>query len=162
MKMRMLVMLLLLSVMLTGCIAENSANKDLFQYQNSYIGDNSGVGNIIQRLPRHENVKHLSLATDAEPYGMEITYEELPANMTEEERREAVIYNATFLFALVQNAEWISFRMDEEEYVVSRDSLLAWYGGEEWMSFSKEEDLRVYIQEQLEDQEKLNRFFEAE
>lgn len=150
---------LLFALLLYGC-SSSDADQDIFRYNHSYIGDNSAVSNIIQHLPRHEHFKELALATREEPYGMNITYEALPVNMTEEERRETVLYNATFLIVLVQNAEWVSFQFDDKYYHVTKEQLQAWYDMDLY-SFTDEEQLRNYVHSQLEDQSKVNLFFDS-
>jgi Domain of unknown function (DUF4825) len=155
---RYLLFSMLTLLLLNGCNSKNNVNEDIFQYRNSYIGDNSAVGNIINQLPSNEQFIQLSLQTNEEPYGMVLEYEDTEASMTEEVIRETVIYNATYLFALVKNAEWITFNFGEQEQSITREELQKWYG-KELREISNGEDLKKLIQTQLEDENKLKKLF---
>ena len=50
--------------------------------------------------------------------------------MTEEEIKETIIYNSTFMFALVTNVERIKIAFDNRMYLITREELQAWYGKE--------------------------------
>ena len=47
---------------------------------------------------------------------------------SEQNYKKTAIYNATFLFALVQNVDWITFNFGNQEYKITKENLQNWYG----------------------------------
>ncbi|MBM7650246.1 hypothetical protein JOC78_003231 [Bacillus ectoiniformans] len=149
-------------LILTGCNS-TAVNKsdDLFQYKDSYVGDSGAVGNITRRLPNPagEHLNGLELKTKEEPYGVILNYieadkiEDIELNYS-----ELALYNATFIFALVKNADWVQFNFVEDQMLITREKLQDWYG-KDIRLFSSEEELNRFVQEHLKDQDKVNQFF---
>ena len=148
---------LLIVLFLNGCNS-NDAKEDLFEFKGSFVGDNSAVGRIVNQLPSGEYFNGFELKTQEEPYGMILNYEGIEADEIEKKDKETAIYNATFIFALVQNAEWITFRFDNREYKVTKEKLQNWYE-KELSDYTSEDDLRKLTQEYLEDESKVSEFF---
>lgn len=92
--------LLLISVA-SGCNTKTS-EEGLLQYKNTYIGDNSAVINIVNQSLESERFRGLELKTKEMPYGIILNYDWLDS---EQNYKKTVIYNATYLFALIQNTE---------------------------------------------------------
>lgn len=134
-------------LLLAGCSTADSGRPDLFRYKDSYVGDNSAVGNIVGRLPGNEDFQKMELKTAEEPYGIILHYapnEEL----TGKEVGERFLYNASFLFALVKNADWIEFVYGEQSFKVSREALQNRFGTD-LRDFSAEEELDAFLRERL-------------
>jgi hypothetical protein len=163
---RYIFLLFLSLLLLNGCsssnnnmrVGEDSTNKDIFEYKNSYIGDNSAVGNILHRLQSDDQLEQFSLETKEKPYGMVVQYKGTVPSMSEEAKRETIIYNSTFIFALVSNVERIKIAFDNQIYLITREKLQDWYG-KPLGQFSNEMDLRKLTQAYLQDKSKLNSFF---
>lgn len=149
---------LVLLMVLTACASANIDDNELFKYRGSYIGDNSAVLNIIKQLPQNNRFKKLSLHTKKEPYGMVIQYGEVEGANSEERMKETVITNASYLLALIKNAEWVTFDFNGQKYKVTRTKLENWYG-EKLKVFTNEEDLRNALQTNLNDKYMVNQFF---
>ncbi|WP_186673825.1 DUF4825 domain-containing protein [Sporosarcina sp. BP05] len=149
-----LIFLLLIMLFLSGCNTNNK-NGNLFQYKDSFVGDNSAVGNIANQLRSGENLEGFELKTKEKPYGIILNYDWLES---EQNYKETAIFNATFLFSLVQNVDWITFNFDNREYKITKGNLQEWYG-KELSEFKNEDELRKYIQEYLKDENKVNQFF---
>lgn len=134
---------------LSGCNSSdtNVDNDDIFQFKDSFVGDNSAVGNIANQLPGAEHLNGFELKTNEEPYGINLYYDWIESL---QEYKETVIYNATFLFALVQNVDWITFYFENHEYTITKEKLQAWYG-KELSEVQNEDELRSLIQEHIED-----------
>ncbi|WP_058307691.1 DUF4825 domain-containing protein [Gracilibacillus massiliensis] len=145
---------LLILLFVNGCNS-NSANEDVFEFKGSYIGDNSAVGSIVKQLPYGGNFKGFELKTNEEPYGMILDYEGIVAEEIEKKYKETAIYNATFIFSLVQNGEWVTFNFEHQEYQLTKENLQSWYG-KELNEYSSEAELRKLTQEYLEDENKVN------
>ncbi len=140
---------------LSGCNANNK-NRNIFQYKDSFVGDNSAVGNIANQLRSGENLEGFELKTKEKPYGIILNYDWLES---EQNYKKTAIFNATFLFSLVQNVDWITFNFDNREYKITKGNLQEWYG-KELSEFKNEEELRKLTQEYLKDENKVNQFFD--
>lgn len=139
------------------------AKDDLFQFKDSYVGDNGAVGNITMKLPSPDGEKAngLELKTSSEPYGIIVNYRTAETTGTGEKNyKETALYNATYIFALVKNADWVHFNFVEEEVIVTREELENWYGGKDLREFQTEEELTGFSQEFLEDEERVHQFFD--
>jgi hypothetical protein len=140
-------------LLLSGCNSKSSSeNTDIFQFKNSFVGDNSAVVNITNQLLGAEHLEGFELKTNEEPYGIIINYN---WEESEQEYKEAVIYNATFLFTLVQNVDWITFQSNIREYTITKEHLQGGYD-KQLKEVQSEEELRKLIQEYLEDEDKVN------
>lgn len=138
---------------LNGCNSIN-AHQNIFESKGSYIGDNSAVGSIVKQLADGEYLKSFELNTGEEPYGITLTYEGIEAEELERQYKETAIFNAAFIFALIQNAEWVTFKFENQEYQFTKENLESWFGAN-LSNYSSEEDLRKLIQNHLEDDNKV-------
>ena len=145
--------LLVISVA-SGCNTKTS-EEDLFQYKNAYVCDNSAVINIVNNSMQSDNFKGLELKTKETPYGIILNYD---GSESEKNDKKTVIYNATYLFALIQNAEWITFNFDNQEYKITREALIKWYG-EDFSTLQSEKELKTLIQNNWEDEYRVNQLF---
>ena len=89
-----------------------------------------------------ENLEGFELKTKEKPYGIILNYDWLES---EQNYKETAIFNATFLFSLVQNVDWITFNFDNREYKITKGNLQEWYG-KELSEFKNEEELRKLTQ----------------
>ena len=145
--------LLVISVA-SGCNTKTS-EEGLFQYKNAYVGDNSAVINIVNHSMQSERFEGLELKTKEMPYGIILNYD---GSDSEKNDKRTVIYNATYLFALIQNAEWITFNFDNQQYKITREALIEWYG-EDFSTLQSEEELKTLIQKRWDDEYKVNQLF---
>ncbi|MBM7602484.1 hypothetical protein JOC75_000454 [Metabacillus crassostreae] len=137
--------------LLNGC---NTNNVDIFQYKNSYVGDNSAVSDILNFLPSKNQLEGFELETKEKPYGIIIHYH----LEIEEGYEQTVLYNSTYLFSLIQNAELIKFDFEGMEYEMTKEKLEKWYG-RDLNEFNNKEELDDFIQDQLKDQDKVKQLF---
>ena len=145
--------LLVISVA-SGCNTKTT-EEDVFQYKNAYVGDNSAVINIVNNSMQSDNFKGLELKTKKTPYGILLNYD---GSESEKNDKRTVIYNATYLFALIQNAEWITFDFDHQEYKITRKALIEWYG-EDFSTLQSEKELKTLIQNNWDDEYRVNQLF---
>lgn len=145
--------LLVISVA-SGCNTKTT-EEDVFQYKNAYVGDNSAVINIVNNSMQSDNFRGLELKTKETPYGIILNYD---GSESEKNDKRTVIYNATYLFALIQNAEWITFNFDHQEYKITREALIKWYG-EDFSTLQSEKELKTLIQKRWDDEYKVNQLF---
>ncbi|HSI67833.1 MAG TPA: hypothetical protein VK947_10475 [Planococcus sp. (in: firmicutes)] len=75
------------------------------------------------------------------------------------QEKSTTINNASYLFALIQNTDWVTFHFEmvdgAEEYTIAREDLQAGYDVD-LREIDTEEELREHIQEFLEDATKVN------
>ena len=145
---------LLVILVASGCNTKTS-EADLFQYKNAYVGDNSAVINIVNHSMQSEKFRGLELKTKKTPYGIILNYD---GSESEKNDKKTVIYNATYLFALIQNAEWITFNFDHQEYKITRKALIEWYG-EDFSTLQSEKELKTLIQNNWDDEYRVNQLF---
>ncbi|MFY4774135.1 DUF4825 domain-containing protein [Metabacillus sp. RGM 3146] len=112
---------------MSGCSLKGNASETIFQYKDSYIGDTSAVAGIIKQLRSNEQFEKLSLETKNKPYGMVVDYKE-SRSMSEKNMEETALYNAAFIFALIKNANWITFDFEIQKYTITKEKLEKWYG----------------------------------
>lgn len=146
--------LLLVILIVSGCSTKNE-EEDIFNFKDSYVGDNSAVGNIVSKLQGAEHLEGYELKTKEKPYGIVLNYD---WSDSEKNYKKTAIYNATFLFALVQNADWILFHFDNQEYKITKENLQNWYK-KDLSELKNEDELKKLAQEFLEDESKINQLF---
>ncbi|MGD7043075.1 DUF4825 domain-containing protein [Jeotgalibacillus proteolyticus] len=156
-KNKFLLISLLIVLFLIGCNSnDRNTDVDVFQYKGSYVGDNSAVINSVIQLQGAEHFKGLELKTTDEPYGITVNYDWSESELDD---KETAIHNASYLFTLIQNVDWIhfDFEMVEEvyEYKMTRENLQEWYGIE-FSEIDNEVKLRNVIQESLKDEKMIN------
>lgn len=145
---------LLVILVASGCNTKTT-EEDVFQYKNAYVGDNSAVINIVNHSMQSEKFRGLELKTKETPYGIILNYD---GSESEKNDKKTVIYNATYLFALIQNAEWITFNFDHQEYKITRKALIEWYG-EDFSKLQSEKELKTLIQNNWDDEYRVNQLF---
>ena len=151
---RISTLLLLAIIIVSACSAKNE-KEELFKFKNSYVGDASAVVNIVNQLRNADYFASLELNTKEEPYGIILNYDWLDSD---ENYKKTVIHNATFLFALVQNVDWITFNFDHEEYKLTRENLQDWYD-KNLSDLENKSEAEKLIGKYLEDEGKIKQLF---
>ncbi len=151
------------SLLLYGCASDTvTQEEDLYRYHNSYVGDNGAVGNITRQLPNPtgEQMSGLELQTTEEPYGIIVHYAQAKiSDEPESDYRELALFNATYVLALVHNADWVTFNFVDQTFTVTREKLQNLYQ-KDIRDFRNEEELSRYIQSFLADESKVAAFFD--
>ena len=145
---------LLVILIVSGCNTNNE-KEDIFKFKDSFVGDNIAVGNIVNQLQGAEHFKWFELETKEKPYGIILNYD---WSESEQNYKKTAVFNATFLFTLVQNAEWVTFNFDHQEYKITKENLQNWYG-EDFSELKNEDDLKALTQKHLENEDKVNQLF---
>lgn len=140
------------ALLISGC--SDKTDDSIFVYKDSYVGDASAVGNSASRLQGAEHYKGFELQTTEEPYGIILNYDDSNSELDE---KETAVYNATYLFALIRNADWITFRFNEREYTVTRSAMQEWYG-KDLRELENEEETEQLLQDYWQDAKKANLF----
>jgi len=140
--------------MASGC-STKAKEDDLFKFKGTYVGDNSAIGNIVNQLQGAEHLKGFELKSEEKPHGIILNYD---GSEPEQSHKITAVYNATFLFTLVQNVDWITFNFGNQEYKITKENLQNWYE-EDFRKLPNEEELKTFIKKHLDDEEKLNQLF---
>ncbi|WP_411748053.1 DUF4825 domain-containing protein [Psychrobacillus psychrotolerans] len=88
-------------------------------YENDYMGNNSNITNLFNKLPL-SNYKY-SVELEPDTFTAAINY-----NTSSDEK--AVIYNTTAAFVLIKNLEVIDMRFSDQSYVMTRENVEQWFG----------------------------------
>lgn len=131
---------------------------DLFHYKHSVVGNNSAVTNIVKELAHHQELRQITLQTKQTPYGIHLTYKDIETENIEQEIKETVLFNATYLFVLIDNVDRITFTFPDYKYTVTRDQLNHWYG-QNLSTIKREQDVKQLIQHHLKSETNINQFF---
>lgn len=129
-----------------------SGESDLFRYQNAYVGDNSAVGAIVGSLSVNKNFKEMALQTKEKPYGIVLKYENTEG--TAAGIQEIAVTNALYLFALIQNADWVEIDTDAGTSRIKRSDLGRELEGR-LAACTNEEELNELVQEVLGDAQRV-------
>ncbi|ANU15272.1 hypothetical protein B481_0626 [Planococcus halocryophilus Or1] len=154
---RALVLLVVLTL-LSGCNSNvDNSSGDLFNYKDSYLGDNSAVVNTVIYLKGADYFRGIELQTKEQPYGIIVDYDWSESVI---DLQETVINNASYLFTLIQNVDWIMLKFETvdgvEEFKLTREELEGWYE----VNLSKiesEEKLKELIQVHLKNSEEVTK-----
>ncbi|HBC92181.1 MAG TPA: hypothetical protein DCZ10_04550 [Pelotomaculum sp.] len=99
----------------------------LFQYKTAYVGDNSRVVNLISNLPYADLRREVSLQTESIPYGVTVDYDFSGVDLDTRQIESVFRDNAVILFALIDNADVITFHakgsLQPSAYRYLRDAL---------------------------------------
>ena len=136
----------LILLVLVGCRKSSSTAK-LLNYKDSYVGDNSAIGNIINLLPAHEYLDGFELQTTQEPYTITINYKDfngmtikLDNGKTHKASLEQILQgNSMIIFSLIKNAEIIHFNIEGYDIVSFDKVTLSDNFGSNLDSISKDE-----------------------
>ncbi|MBD7912800.1 MULTISPECIES: DUF4825 domain-containing protein [Clostridium] len=123
--------------------------EDLDDYKDTCVGNNSAIGDILQKLPANIYNDGFSLKTEKEPYGIMVNYdanhslgrEDYNDFWSDKNPSEFLEKNAVVLLALIKNVEEIEFKVkniEGEVYKYNRKELEKKYG----------EDLKELLKDQ--------------
>ncbi|OHY77069.1 DUF4825 domain-containing protein [Priestia aryabhattai] len=128
---------LLILVGITGCSSKEEVTiintvdvQKLKEHSGTYVGDNSNVVAIVRALPGGETFKEIDLHNKT----LKITYGTKAGSLSEDETlkywfdgkntlEKNFLYNAIYLTILVPNAQGYSFKVDNQNFSVSREEM---------------------------------------
>lgn len=150
---RWLAMVFVAIIFLSGCQTMESTEEkpDLFQRKGSYLGDASAVGSIVKELPSNEAFTGMELQTKEEPYGLTLKYK---ASLS----KEMIVHNASYLFTLIRNVEWITFSQDGADVTVTRQDLEE-SSGVKFAEIETEDEVKQHIQKIYENRRVMEEMF---
>ncbi|MFC4713211.1 DUF4825 domain-containing protein [Planococcus dechangensis] len=129
---------------------------DLFRYEGASVGNNSAIVNTVIHLPGTEHFTGIKLETKQQPYGIILAYDWSESSLS---HKETAVYNATYLFTLIDNVDWIQFDFDTgsdmKQYRLTREQLEEWYGVE-LAGINEEDGLKELLKSSFEKEKKLD------
>lgn len=134
---------------LTG---ENDSIQEIYQYRTPYLGDNSKVVHIADRLPVPKALTRtkVRLFTDEAPYMVEVNYKTTPTvreAFVKPDNQTIFDQNAVLMFALIGNNESVKFVLNDGQKDLSILRTRAWADGKMaknvWESASTLENFTV-------------------
>ena len=146
-KIRLLLAIML--IVLTSIIGCSKTNEEqemvplgenveiLLKYKDSYVGYNSAVGNIANRLLANDKLQGFELKSDEKPNEITLKYDEFEEVETVISKNETItlpfsdvmIKNAMVIFSLTSNVDTINFEIDDGSTITyKKDELVESYG----------------------------------
>ncbi|NLM75248.1 MAG: DUF4825 domain-containing protein [Clostridiaceae bacterium] len=119
---------------ITFDLKNHSLITQLLKNKTEYVGNNSKVGGIIHLLTFPENIvyDYFELITDREPYGI-IVHLKADTKTKElysiEQNQQQFQKNAAIMFALIGNADYINFNLDDGKAPFSIKYTREWVNG---------------------------------
>ncbi|KGR91324.1 hypothetical protein CD30_06790 [Ureibacillus massiliensis 4400831 = CIP 108448 = CCUG 49529] len=89
---------------------------NLFKLKGTYIGDNSALSEIVSTVVGEQGYEYIELQTKNEPYGLIV--HTTPATIEQLQLKLAL-----YVFALVQNADYVQFEMNGQHEVIQKSDL---------------------------------------
>lgn len=117
----------------------------LLKYKTPYVGNNSKVVNLLSYLPYAEWRGVVSLQTGHTPYGITVNYDFSSINLDTSQIESTFRQNAAIIFALIDNADIITFRVSEVNGPSQPHTQYQYTRTEIQQSFNQ--DLREYSQD---------------
>ncbi len=114
--MKKFLLFILLSTILVGCKKESS----LLDYKTEYVGDASKVSQIVDKQNYKEGISThgIEIESSNKPYGLVVNLK-----TTEGIYPEDLIDNAAVTFALIDNLDDLTYRLEEGDIKFHRDGV---------------------------------------
>lgn len=100
--------------------------ENVLKYKNKYMGNSSNLINLFRALPLCNYDTKYQLYPDK--LTAEVKYEVSTETLGGQKTIEAILYNSTAAFALIDNLQVMVFSFSDRQYSVSREATKAWYG----------------------------------
>lgn len=94
-------------------------------FEKMYMGDASNLNGLFNALPLNEYKGTIEM--DSDVFSLIVNYE-TSAEEIEEKAKQAVIYNTTAAFTLIDNLETVNLHFEDKSYTVTRDHVERWFG----------------------------------
>jgi hypothetical protein len=100
--------------------------KRVLKYKSKYMGDASNLSSLNANLPLSNISKTFQLYP--EELTVDINYKESIGRIDELQLKQALIYNSTANFALIDNLKVLRFNFQGSSYTITRSEVEKWYG----------------------------------
>ncbi|MEJ8548805.1 DUF4825 domain-containing protein [Brevibacillus borstelensis] len=130
--------------------------ESVLPYKHKYMGSAGNLGNLNYHLPLSDVPKTFQLFP--EEYKVELICEQDAASIDERLLQQALLYNATANFVLIDNLQTYQISFTDVAYAISRDSVEKWYGVS-FAALQKKEQWNQIVRDPLADPGYVERFF---
>jgi|GEM_PF-5775559 len=112
----------------------------LYACKSAYVGDNSNTVGLLQNLAYGAALQKTELRTQAQPYGIIATYNFNRLGSVPEDYQQAWEENAAVVFALIGNADGISFNSGFNTYYTAYRADYEAKFGQDLRAFAQDEE----------------------
>ncbi len=98
----------------------------ILKFKSKYMGDASNLINLFYSLPLNDIPMTFQLYPDK--LVVEIDYKSGISNIGEQKVKEAIIYNSTASFALIDNLQGLVYNFQDKHYSITRNNVEKFYG----------------------------------
>lgn len=128
----------------------------VLKFENLYMGNAGNNMNLINHLPMSD-VPRL-FQQDPDEFTFTVNYKMSVEEVGKERVEKAVLYNATAIFALIENMEVVKFAFSDQTYTVTRERVNNWFG-EDVSSFKNENIFKEKVQQPIIAREQIEEWF---
>lgn len=100
--------------------------KTIIKYKNKYMGNASNICNLNRNLPLADIPMTFEIKPDK--LTLVINYETSSETIDKNKLLNALLYNSTAIFMLIDNLKVIKFNFKDNAYIVTREAVESWYG----------------------------------
>lgn len=130
----------------------------VLQYEHLYMGNAGNNINLLSNLPMTDIPR--TFEQDPDTYRFQVDYERAVEEIGEVRVGTAILYNATAMFALIENMETIDFNFTDHSYTVTRGRVNDWFG-EDVLTFKDGQTFEQKVQRPIVQKEQLAEWFTA-
>lgn len=124
---------------------ETHVLEEVLPFEHAYMGDSSNINELFSALPLNKYKGTLEM--DADTFTLIVNYTSTVEGI-EKQAKQAVIYNTTAAFTLIENLETVNMRFEDQSYIVTRDHVEKWFGTT-LIDFKEPEVFKQKVQDHL-------------
>lgn len=124
---------------------ETHVFEKVLSFEHAYMGDASNINELFSALPLNEYKGTLEM--DPDTFSLVVNYRSAVEEM-EKQAKQAIIYNTTAGFTLIDNLETIDMKFEDKSYIVTRDYVEKWFGTT-LIDFKEPEVFKQKVQDHL-------------
>jgi len=130
----------------------------VLQFENLYMGNAGNNMNLVNHLPLCDVPRMFEQEPDE--FIFTVNYEMSVKEIGRKRVEKAVLYNATAIFALIENMDIVEFAFVDQTFTVTRGRVNNWFG-EDVASFKNEKVFIEKVQQPIITREHLDEWFVA-
>ena len=123
--------------------------ESILEYQSKYMGDASNISQLYNNLPL-SNIG-TSFKLNPKELSIEVFYKQNTGAISDSLLQQALVYNATASFALIDNLQEIKYVFTGNSYIVTREIVESWYSTEDLKELLTDDKWQNIVQKSLYD-----------
>lgn len=128
----------------------------VLKYKNFYMGDSSNIINLTYNLPLKNVAKTFNLYP--EKLMLEINNKDTVSDIGETKLKQALVYNSTAYFVLIDNLKIVKFNFVGVSYTIKRGQVEYWYGVNSLRTLQEVNKWKSDVQKKLYDEDYVDNF----